>query len=115
MYRAVYAEITEDDPHEARRREGMAFDRVIAQLDAAQAAAGDSPARASALDAAGDLWSVLLNDLAHPENALPEALRAQLISVGLWIMREIAALRARATEDFEPLIAVNQTIRSGLR
>ena len=117
MYRAFYAEISDDDPHEARRREGAAFDHVIARLERAKNAdkGADAGPRAAAIDAAGQLWTVLLQDLAGADNALPEALRAQLISVGLWIMREIARLRAGAGDDLDALIAINQSIRSGLR
>ncbi len=47
------------------------------------------------------LWAILTGDLAPHENALPEALRASLISTGLWIAKEIEAIRAGAPKAFE--------------
>jgi flagellar protein FlaF len=57
----------------------------------------------------------LLRDLAHPHNALPEALRAQLLSIGLWILKDVARIRARLANDLDGLLTINRDIREGLR
>ena len=114
MIRAAYSEIAAEDPREARRVEGEAFDRVLALLEAARAAAPDAAARRDALEALERLWTVLLHDLAHADNALPPDLRAQLISVGLWVLRETGRLHLTACTDVDGLIAVNASIRAGL-
>lgn len=111
--RSAYSDVAADDPRTARQAEGAAFDAVLAGLEGARGRGRTSPVLGDALDRLDRLWTVLLGDLAHPDNALPEALRAQLISVGLWVMRESA--QARLSADVAGLIAVNTTIRAGLR
>ena len=61
------------------------------------------------------LWSVLIEDLASPENDLPPATRADLISIGLWVLREIECIRLGQSENFSALIDVTKSIREGLR
>jgi flagellar biosynthesis activator protein FlaF len=60
------------------------------------------------------LWSVFLDDLNSPENGLPDALRAGIISIGIWVNKEIDRIRSGATHDLSPLIEINQIIRDGL-
>ena len=60
------------------------------------------------------LWSLLVEDLAKPENDLPEQLRADLISIGLWVIREAEQIRLEKSTNFRGLIEVSQNIRDGL-
>jgi flagellar protein FlaF len=60
------------------------------------------------------LWTVFLDDLTGAENGLPTALRAQLISIGIWILKEVERLRGGRVTDLAPLIEINQIIRDGL-
>ena len=112
--RSAYYDVVADNPKRAREVEGAAFDRVIAKLEGARTAGWNSRTLHEALEALERLWSALLQDLAHPDNALPTALRAQLVSIGVWIMREIAGLRSATSRDLGGLIAVNAAIRAGL-
>ena len=57
----------------------------------------------------------LLDDLGSGENALPKELRANLISIGLWLLREAEDIRQGRTDNFEGLIEVSQIIRDGIR
>ena len=59
------------------------------------------------------LWMTLQLDLANETNQLPEALRAQLISVAIWVDRH-TSLVLRGDGEIEPLINVNRTIMEGL-
>ena len=61
------------------------------------------------------LWGLLIEDLARPENDLPKALRADLISIGLWIMREAEEIRLEKSDNFKGLIDVSMSIRDGLK
>jgi flagellar protein FlaF len=56
------------------------------------------------------LWMMVGNLLRDPANALPEALRASVISVGQTLQREMQ----QAEPDFAFLIAVNEDITAGL-
>jgi flagellar protein FlaF len=60
------------------------------------------------------LWSVFLDDLNSPENGPPDALHAGIISIGIWVNKEIDRIRSGATHDLSALIEINQIIRDGL-
>ena len=91
--------------------------RVFAQVTKAlsdTAARGKEPESwAEALNWNRRLWMTLQLDLANDTNRLPEALRAQLISVAIWVDRH-TSLVLRGDGEVEPLISVNRTIMEGL-
>jgi flagellar protein FlaF len=58
---------------------------------------------------------IFLNDLNDPNNELPEQLRAGIISIGIWMMKEIDRVRGGATNDLTPMIEINALIRDGLK
>lgn len=60
------------------------------------------------------LWTIFIEDLAHPENALPEKLRADIISIGLWVVKEADRLREEKSNDVMQLIEINRLIRDAL-
>ena len=84
-----------------------------ALMDAEKADEGDLQTRMDALDWNRRMWSVLATDCANPENSLPAPLRAQLISLSLWVSRHTSAIMRRE-EEFGPLIDVNRIIMQGL-
>jgi flagellar protein FlaF len=93
--------------------------RLFAQVTQALIAAdkGDrkkNPASfVDALDWNRRLWSALAVDCASDGNSLPAPLRAQIISLSLWVSRYSSeATRTGAT--LEPLIDVNKAIMAGL-
>ncbi|MFI4933101.1 MAG: flagellar biosynthesis regulator FlaF [Caulobacterales bacterium] len=59
------------------------------------------------------VWSALATDCSSPGNALPEATRAQIISLSLWVSRHTSAVMGRK-EDVDALIDVNRMIMQGL-
>lgn len=115
MYRFSYAEILEDASDECRQRERMAFDHAISLLKMAAAKGVSSVESSDAVAFVHRLWTVLIEDLMNPENGLPEALRAQLISIGLWMMKEADMIREGQSENFSALIDINTMIRDGLK
>jgi flagellar biosynthesis activator protein FlaF len=68
---------------------------------------------AAALHKNRELWSLLAQDCANPENALPKPVRAQIISLSMWVSRHTSAV-LQAGEDIEPLIDVNRSVMQGL-
>jgi flagellar protein FlaF len=56
------------------------------------------------------LWTTLSNLMRDPSNALPEDLRAAILSVGITVQREMR----EPSPDFDFLIAVNQSFADGL-
>lgn len=59
------------------------------------------------------LWMAIKNDLSHDDNKLPPELRANLISLALFVENHTRKLLS-GTGEVESLTAVNQLIISGL-
>jgi flagellar protein FlaF len=114
MYEFAYNSIVEDSSRAMRAQEARALDRVILQLREAESAGPRSKAAINALYQLRTLWTVFLDDLNGPENALPTTLRARLVSIGIWVIKEIERLRSGASLDFASIIEINQIIRDGL-
>lgn len=73
----------------------------------------DIAGRMDALDWNRRLWSVLATDCSNPANQLPMQLRANIISLSLWVNRHTSAIM-RNEADFQPLIDVNRMMMQGL-
>ena len=114
MYQFSYAEVLDETPKGARERERLAVEHSIELLRAAQQAGANSREAIEAALYIRRLWSVFIEDLAKTENDLPKQLRADLISVGLWLMREAEQMRLEKAVSFEGLIEVSEAIRDGL-
>jgi flagellar protein FlaF len=115
MYQFSYKEIREDGTQDARARERQAMERAIELLELAQRKGIKSMEAAEALNYLNRLWHLFIDDLAKPENDLPDALRAELISIGIWITNEINRMRLGKTENFNGLIEICAIIRDGLK
>ena len=97
-----------------RQAEYRLFGEVTrALMEAANADPKDFKTRINALDWNRRMWSVLANDCAQPQNSLPAPMRAQIISLSLWVSRHSSAVM-RGKETFEPLIEVNRAMMQGL-
>src|SRR5580698_9645022 len=59
------------------------------------------------------LWSALADDCAQPGNALPDATRAQIISLSLFVHRTTSQVMRREA-DVDTLIDLNRTMMQGL-
>lgn len=115
MYQFSYAEVSQESAATARDREREAMDHAIAALTRAEAAGPRSREATEAIYVTRNLWAMLVEDLAEPGNGLPEELRASLISIGLWIMRESENIRLGRSKSFQPMIEITTMIRDGLK
>jgi flagellar protein FlaF len=115
MYRFSYAEVLDETPQTARERERMALEQCNNLLAAAAEKGVGSRDAIEALLFCRRLWAMLLEDLAHPENQLPQQLRADLISIGLWIMREAEEIRLGRSKNFQGIIDIGNVIARGLQ
>ena len=115
MYQAGYADVLDDDGAMARSNERRAFDHAIERLGAAQKRGRRSREAIEALLFVTRLWNVMLEDLASPENGLAPELRASLISIGIWVLKEAERIRREESDNFAGLIEVCDSIRRGLR
>ena len=115
MYQSSYAEVLEDDQSEARCVEVMALDRVVVLLRAAAAIPRPSREGIEALHYTRQLWMIFIQVLGSPENALPQEVRASLISIGIWVLKEAEAIRLETSTNYAGIADVCAMIRDGLR
>lgn len=114
MHRLEYAEVFEDDQVVARERERIALDQSIAMMERAQSAHSAPIDRTKAVYFTNKLWTILIEDLANPDNGLAKELRAQIISIGIWILRELESISNDRSRPFTDVIEVSKAIRNGI-
>lgn len=97
-----------------REMEYRLFGQVTrALMNASEAPSTDIKTRIEALDWNRRLWTTLATDCSDPDNALAKPMRAQIISISLFVSRHSSAVM-RGEEDFSPLIDINRSIMQGL-
>ena len=91
--------------------------RVFAQITSALINTKELPRTdqrlISAVTRNRELWSTLAVDCADGGNQLPKELRAQIVSLSLWVSRYTSTVM-REKADLAPLIDINRTIMEGL-
>ena len=102
------SQTTTEDP---RRTEYRLFAMVTRALIEARQSGGKECV--DALDWNRRLWLTLEMDLSSPRNRLPDALKAQLISLALWVDTHSSKV-LRGEADLEPLVTVNRAVMEGL-
>jgi flagellar biosynthesis activator protein FlaF len=115
MYQFSYAEIQTDSIADAKDRERQLLTRSIDLLGVASEAGPASMQAIEALHFMNRVWTTFIEDLGSPDNALPKELRANLISIGLWLLREGEEIRQGRSNNFEGLIEISQIIRDGIQ
>ncbi len=91
-----------------REQEADVFSRAVGALKAAR---GDSTLlRVRALADNRRLWEAVIDLVRDPANALPQTLRASIVSVGLAVQREMD----QPQPDLDFLIAINESMAAGL-
>ena len=97
-----------------REMEYRLFGQVTrALMHASTVDKADITTRIDAIDWNRRLWSTLSTSCSEPSNAMPQALRAQIISLDLFIGRHSSAVM-RGEGDFETLIDINRMVMQGL-
>jgi flagellar protein FlaF len=109
----AYQQAAERAEH-PRDSEYRVFGEVTRALMDASALPPDAfVARIKALDWNRRLWMTLAADCARPNNALAPELRAQIISLSMWVGRHTTGV-VRQEEPIEPLIEINRIMMQGL-
>lgn len=97
-----------------REMEYRLFGQVTrALMHASTVDPSDVATRIDALDWNRRLWSVLATDCANPDNGMTQGLRAQIISISLFVSRHSSTIM-RGEDDFEALIDINKMVMQGL-
>jgi flagellar protein FlaF len=115
MYQFSYAEVMQDAVVDARERERQLLDRSIALLAAAHEKEKYSREAIEALFYTRRVWVAFIEDLKNPENQLDIQLRANLISIAIWILKECERIRKRESTNYQGIIDVTTIIRDGLK
>lgn len=110
----AYETVVEDSGYEARERERQALSLGIDRLERLQNERFSREDQVQSLLYVRRLWTIFIEDLAHPENGLPEQLRADIISIGLWVVKEADRLREERSNDVTQLVEINRMIRDAL-
>ncbi len=114
MYSHSYSESSLDCEAQARGAEAEALGRSMVLLEKAQSKGARSVEAAEALNITRQLWCMLIDDLGKKENHLPPELRASLISIGIWIIKECEIIRQGESENFKGILDVTRMIKEGL-
>lgn len=99
---------------EPRQVELRAFAHATRGLiEAAKMSNSEIGRRAEALSANRRLWTLLASDCAAEGNGLSAELRAQIISLSIFVDKQSRAV-IRENESFDVLIDINRTVMEGL-
>jgi flagellar biosynthesis regulator FlaF len=91
-----------------REQEADVFRTVTAALKTARS--GSAIRQVRALADNRRLWTMVVDLMADPRNALPVPLRASILSVGMTVQREMDG----DAPNFDFLISINENIAAGL-
>lgn len=114
MYKFSYEETLIESSSRQRENERLAIEQSVALLKSAEHAGPQSREAIDAIFFLNRLWSFFLDDLAKPENGLPDEVRASLISIGIWMLKEADAISKGNSRNFAGLIDVSNVIAEGL-
>lgn len=95
-------------------REREVLQKSIDLLRSAEAPDAPPFASAEAILYTSRVWTTFLSDLAKPDNQLPKEVRANLISIGIWILKQLDAIRAGEKAAYRDVIEISEIIRDGL-
>jgi flagellar protein FlaF len=102
--------ITEDP----RQTEYRLFGQVTGALINAQKVHASGGPLAETVDWNRQVWRTLAADCLDDRNQLPDGVRAQIVSLSLWVNKYSKEV-TRQGAPLDPLIAINRTIMEGLR
>ena len=97
-----------------RSTEYRLFGQVTGALLDAQTVGAKGPRLIDAIDWNRRLWSTLAVDCMDDGNQLPTPLRAQIISLSIWVSKYSSQVVQQGA-SLEPLIDINRTIMQGLQ
>ena len=114
MYTSYYAESSQLSGSCQKSNEVEALNHLIDCLKEAKVQGIQSAVGINALYQTNLVWCFLLEDLAKPENSLPDQLKADLVSIGLFILKEVERIRQNENDNLDALIELNIMISTGL-
>ncbi|MBA5723546.1 flagellar biosynthesis regulator FlaF [Candidatus Liberibacter sp.] len=113
--RHFYDEALQESSIEARRRESLVLEKSISLLSTARHCDRNSREIIEALFYTNRVWTTFIQDLNSFENQLPKDLKINLISIGLWILKECDRIRRNESNNYQGIIDVISIIKDGLK
>jgi flagellar biosynthesis activator protein FlaF len=114
MYQSAYNDIMEAGAASTRSREKEALERSLNLLRHARDVGFRSHRGIEAIYTTNRVWSFLIEDLSLSDNELPDAIRANLISIGIHVLKRLADLRAGESAAADDIIEITEIIQGGL-
>ncbi len=98
----------------ARGEEREAFERVLVMLRAVRDLGTHGPAAVEAAFYVRQLWAIFIRDLGTQANGLPDKVRADLISIGLRLLRCAEEFGEGEFDRVHEIIEVSELVAGGL-
>ena len=98
-----------------REMDAAAFSQAAYVMDQARQKLDDKELSERALKYNQMLWSIVQADVSQSDNALPEELKANLMSLSIYVDKQTTkGLKSPDDELFDGLISINLNIAEGL-
>ncbi len=98
-----------------REMDAAAFSQAAYVLDQARQSPDDAELAERALKYNQLLWSIIQADVSEKDNALPDELKANLMSLSIFVDKQTSKGLTEPTEElFDSLISINLNISEGL-
>lgn len=114
MYQNIYNDIANNSPLNYRKIEREAILRSIRDLEHGLQSGPGSVETIKACIVIQQIWTLFISDVMNDSNQLPVELRARIISIGLWIQRELAEIVSGRSTNFSGLTEILSIIADGL-
>lgn len=114
MYHMRYADVIEESVASARERESALFNRCIEKLEEISKNYSNISLILEHSNFIEKFWLALIEDLSREDNFLSNELRASIISIGIYVMKEMNNLRNGMKIDVVTLIDISRSLRDGL-
>ena len=109
------ADVPKLDFDDKREMDAAAFSQAAYVLDQAKQKLSDSDFFEKALKYNQLLWSIIQADVAEKDNKLPDEVKANLMSLSLFVDRQTTKGLSDPNEElFDSLISINLNISEGL-
>ena len=97
-----------------REIEAMAFTKAALMLEEAKTTLDDYDAYSSALKFNQLLWTIIQADVVDKENKLPPQIKANILSLSIFVDRQTIKALANTKDYLEVLININKNLAEGL-
>lgn len=114
MVNNAYLDMLEDDQQDALSRETEIFSEAQSLIKHCMTDPADKIARVKAIHFNQRMWNVLIDDLADNENQHAAEFKAQLISVGIFVLKHLQEMRNSPDIGFGIIPDINTAIQNGL-